>query len=239
MKSHAVLNFDDHREVRVRTDYGAELGDGEMSCFVVPIEFRRLQNDYPILFQRNHETGGFSAIALFGFAPGENFYLDGNRWAARYRPMALAIQPLLIGRAPGGEGESQVHIDLDHPRIDRGGEGVRLFEETGMPSPYLDRAVALLGELDAGYQRSGDFFVALEKYGLIEPCVLDIPGPDGTTARLAGYHMIDENKLRQLDGAAIADLHAADHLVPIFMAMASLSNLAKLAECRAKRSSDG
>ena len=37
--------------------------------------------------------------------------------------------------------------------------------------------------------------------------------------------MIDEEKLRALDGEAVAALHRDGHLMPIFMALASLGNL--------------
>ena len=51
------------------------------------------------------------------FEPGENLYLDGDRWDARARPLSIDIQPFLIGRAAPGATDKQVHIDLASPRI--------------------------------------------------------------------------------------------------------------------------
>ena len=51
----------------VRTHFLPELGDGVMSCLVVPAEFRRLAPEYPILFRYDGESRSFSAMALFGF----------------------------------------------------------------------------------------------------------------------------------------------------------------------------
>lgn len=232
MNNHQILTFEAHRELRVRSDHGADLGDGVMSCFVTPIEFRRVQNEFPILFHRDLESGAFSALALFGFEPGENLFLEGSRWDARYKPLALAIQPFLIGRAPGDAGPGQVHIDLDHPRIDRTGEGIRLFDDSGAATPYLDHVAAMLGELEAGIGMTGDFYSALDRHRLLEPCSVDIELDDGAKHRLVGYHLISEERLRALDPAALAELHAGDHLMPIFMALASLSNLAALARRR-------
>jgi len=99
--------------------------------------------------------------------------------------------------------------------------------------------MAGLDELDQGYRESGDFFAALERYELLEPFSLDVELRDGSRHRLVGYHMIDEAKLQALEPGALADLHAAGHLMPIFMAVASLSNIAALVERKNRRVSDG
>lgn len=228
MSRHAILTRDEHRDIRIRTDSSPELGDAVMSCFTIPSEFRRIQHNFPILFRRDEATRRFSALALFGFESGENLFLEGDRWTADYKPMALAIQPLLVGRPASGEGAGQVHIDLDHPRIARDDEGVLLFDPTGRPTPFLERATDMLAELDEGHRASDDFFAALERYDLLEPFFLDVELNNGAKHRMVGYHLINEEKLVRLEGGSIAELHAAGHLMPIFMALASLSSLADL-----------
>src|SRR5687767_5836817 len=205
-----------------------------MACLTVPLEFRRVQNEFPILFRRNLETGKFSALALMGFENGENLFLEDGRWAARYRPMALAIQPFLVGR-PQGDGPAQVHIDLTHSRIAPPGEGVGLFDEMGQPTPHLEQVAAMLGDLDEGYRESEAFFDALERHDLIEPLAVDVELKDGSKHRLIGYHIINEDRLIALDAAALGELHQAGHLMPIFMALASLSNLSELARRKDRR----
>ena len=227
MPQHVLLTSEAHRELRIRTDRGAELGDAVMCAITVPDEFRRVQDEYPILFRQNAERDGFTALAMFGFESGENLFLDGDRWDARYRPLAIDIQPFLIGGAPEGKGPAQVHVDLDSPRI-AGDEGVRLFDEFGQPTPYLETIADQLGALDAGYKASADFFAALRRHDLLEPMTLEVTLDDGSTNRLVGFHVIDEAKLEALDPAAVAELHAAGHLMPIFMALASLSNISAL-----------
>lgn len=235
MSNHQVLNPTDHGDLRVHVGPGAEFGDAVMACLVVPTEFRRLATDYPILFRFDPEQRRFSALALMGFEQGENLFLEGKSWNAAAKPMALAIQPLMVGRARNPDVPAQVHIDMDHPRIAGSGDGVRVFDDAGQPTPFLEQAVAMLGELHEGYQASGDFFAALDRYELLEPFSLDVPSADGGEHRLVGYHLIDEEKLRVLDPSAVAELHAAGHLMPLFMALASLGNLAKLVHRRTAR----
>lgn len=225
---HAILDSTAHRDLRVLTDASADLGDSVMACFTVPNEFRLVQNEYAILFRRDLESGRFSALVLLGFEPGENLYLDGCRWDARHRPWAMAVQPLLIGRPEDGDGPGQVHIDLGHPRIGKSGAGVRLFDELAQPTPYLDRAATLLANLDEGYRQSPAFYAALERHQLLEPMSLDVELKDGSKHRLVGYHVIAEERLRALRGDVLGELHRDDHLMPMFMAVASLSNLGAL-----------
>lgn len=227
MTGHEILTSEAHRELRIRTDRGAALGDAVMCAIAVPNEFRQIQNEYPILFRLNPERDSFTAFAMFGFETGENLYLDDNRWDARYRPLSIDIQPFLIGMSADGAGAKQVHVDMASPRIG-GGEDMRVFDQDGRPTPYLDAIAEKLGALDAGYQASHGFFDALRRYELLEPLVLEVTLDDGSINRLVGFHTIDEARLQALDAAALGALQADDHLMPIFMALASLANLPAL-----------
>ena len=239
MTSHQILNFADHGALRVRADAAPELGDGVMSCLVVPAEFRRLAAEYPILFRYDGESRSFSALALFGFEPGENLFLQDGNWDAASRPFAMAVQPCLVGRPRDGQGPGQVHIDMAHPRVTQAdNDGVRLFDDAGQPSPWLEEIAGMLGALDEGYRASGEFYAALERHDLLEPFSMDVTLDNGASHRLVGYHLINEEKLQALDAAALGELHAAGHLEPVYMALASLGNLGKLVR-RKNRKTDG
>lgn len=239
MANHQTLTGETHRDLRVHTGPHAERGDGVMATLIVPEEFRRVQGEFPIVFRRNQEDGKFTALALFGFENGENLFLDGEKWLARYRPLSLAIQPFLIG-APAQEGsDGQVHVDMDHPRISDSGEGTRVFDEDGGTTPYLEQIAGQLGELHAGYQGTAAFFEALERYDLLEAFTLEVPLSDGSKQSLVGFHIINEAKLQQLDGDALGDLHQSGYLLPIFMALASVSQFSTLVERKDAKLSDG
>ena len=238
MSSHEILTVEAHRDLRIRTDRGAELGDAVMSCVVVPNEFRRVQNEYPILFRLNPERDSFTALAIFGFEAGENLFLENGRWDARYRPLAMDIQPFLIGGTPDSDGEKQVHVDVSSSRIGKG-DGIRVFDEHGSPTPFLETIAEQLGELDAGYRSSADFFAALRRHDLLEPMSLEVTLDDGSTHRLVGFHVINEGRLASLDEASLGELHSDGHLLPIFMAVASLGNLTALIARKNQRLRNG
>lgn len=238
MTNHQIVTHQDHAGVRIRTEAGADLGDAVMACLVVPFEFRRLATEYPILFRRDIATGGVSALALLGFEPGENLYLDGAVWHAACKPLAQAVQPFLVGRSRDENAPGQVHIDMDHPRVVQGGtdaDGVRLFEPGGQPTPWLEEIADMLGALDAGYRASGDFYAALDRHDLLEPFSMDVTLGNGAQHRMVGYHLINEDRLAALEPGVLAELHAAGHLMPIYMAVASVGNLAKLVRAKSRR----
>ncbi len=236
MSQHVIVDSTSHRDLRVLDQASATLGDAVMAAMALPHEFRQLQRHYPIVFRRDLATGEVSALALFGFENGENLFLEGEHWDAPCKPLAHAVQPFLIGRSPAADDSAQVHIDLDHPRVTQvGGGGVRLFDEDGRPSPLLENAAQMLGDLDAAYQASGAFFKALERYDLFEPFTLEVPLADGSKHSLVGFLAIDEDKLRALDGAALGDLHRDGHLMPLFMALASVGQFAALVARRNAR----
>ena len=226
MSDHAILNTEAHGDVRIREERGEALGDAMMCCVTFPDEFRRVAAEYPILFRLNAERTAFTALAMFGFSDGENLFLDGDRWDAGYLPLAMDIQPFLIG-GPDPRGNKQVHIDMESPRIG-GEEGVRLFDENGEGTPFLEDMAGKLGLLDEGYQMGADFFAAMQRHELLEPLTLEITLDDGSTNRLVGFHTVDERKLQALSAEILGELQAADHLMPLFMAVASVGQFSKL-----------
>ena len=144
MSRYVMLNNVAHKDLRVKTRYGAEFGDNTGTVLTFPTEFAEIQKEYPIFFRRDPETSEYHAIALLGFDKNENLFLENNRWNATYLPAAIARGPFLIGfqeRQIDGEirNEPVIHVDLDHPRVNEA-EGEPVFLPHGGNSPYLDHS---------------------------------------------------------------------------------------------------
>lgn len=228
MSQHQILNPADHGQLRIHTEAGAEYGDNVMASLAMPAEFREVQAHYPIVFRRDAETGKLAALALFGFEAGENLFLNGSTWEARYRPMAHAVQPFLIGRAAEEGAAPQVHIDMGHARVSTSGEGMRVFDDAGTATPYLEAIATMLGDLDYSWHESAAFFTALETYDLVEPFSLEVALDNGAVQTLVGFQTIHEERLAGLDGEALAALMAEGHLARIYMVLASLAQFGGL-----------
>lgn len=223
MAQHVLLNNIDHARLRVIAARGAAYGDAVMHAVTFPAELRNVQACYPIVFQKTAD-GSFQPLALFGFTPGQNLFLDGERWDAPYIPLAIERQPFLIGRS---DEELVMHVDLDSPRIGTD-TGEPLFLPHGGTSEFLERMNSVLRALHEGLQATPAFIDALLAHDLLESFVLDIQLDDGSEHRLAGFYTINEERLRALDGAALERLHRQGHLEPVFMVVASLAHLRDL-----------
>lgn len=232
MSRYEVLNSEKHRPVRVKTGYGAALGDAAMYTMTYPLEFRDIQSGYPILFTKDPNTGGFLAVALLGFEAGQNLFLRDDRWDAAYVPALVQRQPFLIAKS--GDGDTRppvVSLDLDHPRVGDD-EGEALFDSRGEPSEFLKQKIALLDKLHRGLQHSRGFIDTLLQHELLEQIALDIAFNDGSKKSLQGFYSIAEDRLYQLKGDVLESLNQAGYLQPVFMAVASLSRVRDLIERR-------
>ncbi|WP_294250613.1 SapC family protein [uncultured Sphingomonas sp.] len=243
MNDQQLVTIDDHRAVRIDRRRGAALGDALQLCLVVPGEFRQVQNAYPILFQRTAARDGFQAVALFGFAPEENLYLEGDCWDAPYLPLAMATRPFLIGPPPAGGDVPQLHLSAASPRVLAPGdpgyaEASPLFEDDGTPSTYLSAVLDGLAQLDHGYRAAPDFFDALERHDLLEPVSIRFDDAEGNARQIVDFHGIHEERFAALDGEALGELHRDGHLLPITMALASLANLPLLIGRLQRRGAD-
>jgi hypothetical protein len=219
-----LLNNIQHKDLRIVTQRGAQWGDDVMSAPATPDEFRKLQAHYPIVFQPDGQ-GSFLPVVLFGLQQGQNLFLSDAGWDADYLPLSMQRMPFSIGLA---EDELRMMVDMASPRISHGAEGEAVFLPHGGMTEFIENANSVLHTLHQGLQAMPEFIQTLMTHELLEPFVLDVERPDGTRGQLSGYSIIHEERLAGLDAATVGLLHQADYLQPIYMAIASLSNLTKL-----------
>lgn len=239
MKNIELVNNVKHRNTRIITRKGKEFGDGVMSVATFPLEFRLLQPHYPILFQKDPETDRFNALALFGFEERENLFLDDKGWNASYIPLVMQRQPFHIGFQRGSTGSNDdksrvMSINMDSPRINEQ-EGERLFLEQGGTTEFLDYMAAMLETIHRWNEQGQQFDQILLQYNLLEPVTFDITLTNGRQAQLLGFYTINEDVLGKLDGETLGKLNAMEYLMPIYMAIASLSNIKKLIALKSQK----
>ena len=240
MTNAVLLNNVEHRDLRVVTTRSAQYGDDNWFALTFPLEFRALQGQYPIFFQKDASTGNFFPLALLGFQPGENLYLRDRGWASSYVPLTIRRDPFMIGRQNFVEDGVQktrrvIHIDLDSPRVNRE-QGEPLFLEYGGNSPYLDSVSDMLEAIHQGVDQNERFIRALQRHGLLESFTLDVTLDNGETNQLKGFYTIDEQRLQALNGEDLNELHQAGFVEAIYMALASQAQLRRLIDEKNRRS---
>lgn len=221
-----LLNNVEHHNIKVITDRSARYGDDVHFALTFPVEFRQIQACYPIFLRKDANTGQFSPVALFGFQPGENLYLDDQGWDATYIPLMIRRHPFVIGlQQVQGEGDTNRHvvsIDMNSPRVNES-EGEALFLPHGGISDYLSSMTEMLETIRLASEMNAGFVDALLELDLIESVTMHIGLKDGSKNELLGYYTINEDKLQQLDGETLGRLHSQAYLESIYMILASLS----------------
>lgn len=232
MARYELLNNVAHKDLRVVTRFGREFGDEVGLVPAFPTEFAELQREYPIFLRREREGGEWQAVALLGFEPKENLFLQDGRWNAAYLPGYLARGPFLIGfQEQDIDGELRrepvIHVDLEHPRVGSG-EGEPVFLPQGGHSAYLEHVIAVLRGIRDGTEAGKAMFAAFDALGLIQPFDLEVKFDGQHGASLTGLHGIDRERLAALDAAALHRLHVAGYLEGAYLMLASLQNMRRL-----------
>ncbi len=232
MSDPQLLDNVTHKAVRVNPRYAEGNGFDTNIARVFPIEFRQLATEYCLFFLRNKESGQFDPVALLGTHPQENRYLRDGQWAASHIPLSIQRQPLLIGfqeqNIDGAPEEVPVvHIDMSHPAVSTT-EGEPLFMPQGGESPWLEHATSVLMAIHQSHPVNQQFSQILTGLELLESVRLEYKNADGQLDTVEGLHTINEERLSQLNGDALATLHQSGFLEAIYMIIASHGNLNKL-----------
>ena len=222
MTNIVVLNNLVHRTVRVQAEPAAKFGDNQRFVQVVVAEFPLLVTHYPILFSKDTETGAFLCGAMLGIDEGENLFLKEGRGHEAYRPLNLQRVPFFVAG-------DDLAIDLDHPRI-AAHTGQSLFNNQGLPTPYLESIKAAFQQLKPGVEMTKRFIETLLKLNLLEPIDIVLGFDDGTKRNLADLYTVNQDVLRKLPDAAVIELFRRGYLQLIYLLIASLKQIPVLAQ---------
>jgi hypothetical protein len=217
----ALLNTEAHKDLRVQVAASARYGDAQRFVPVIVNEFAFLVPHYPIFFAKDSQTGRFYCGAMLGIDEGENLFLVEGRGLDSYRPLNLQ-------RGPFFTAGSDIAIDLDHPRLDVGGQP--LFTEAGEPSDYLKSIMGLFQDLRPGLEQTGIFIETLMKMKLVEPIDINLAFDDGTKRQLEGLYTVNQDTLKKLADKDIVDLFRRGYLQAIYLMIASLKQVPVLAQ---------
>lgn len=241
MPRHVLLNNISHKDIKIITRKSAVFGDDVSSTLTFPTEFADVHREYPILFQKNPETGNFQSVVLFGLKSDENLFLDEfGGWKANYIPAVIERGPFLIGfqdqtRDGGGDREPVIHIDIDSPRVNER-EGEPVFLDHGGLSPYLEKISRLLNRIYEGMQLNDAMFAAFTELELIESVNLEIELNEREIYRLHNNYTINQEKLSNLSGDNLERLNRSGFLRYAFLVVESLGNIQRLIKLKSKHS---
>lgn len=226
-----LLNPAAHRDVHVRTSFGALRRNAPHFTPVVVSEFAKLAAHYPIVLAKSAETGAFLAGAILGIEAGRALLpRESDGWEP-YLPLDLRRGPFFT------VGEN-LAIDLDHPRVDAV-DGESLFDADLQPTPFLRGIQAMMTQLTYGLDDTERLIESLLSHKLVEPLDVSLRFDDGTRHRLDGLYTVSLDRLQALaDDQALA-LFRSGHLRLIHAMAGSLEQIPVLAQIHNSRLSEG
>lgn len=228
------LNRQAHARAKVRPVAGDySFSHGVNSVPLAGREFVEASKEYPIVFS---ETGDQDVVpvVLLGVRSGKNLQLDGKSgWRSRYIPAFVRCYPFVLSSDRGNSGETlTLCVDESYPGFN-GEEGEILFDGTGEYSPFLLNAVTFLRDCHAHFRITESFTAKLVQLSLLVPYAAKFDLAAGKSFTLGSFRIVDEKKLRELDGEAVVELFRAGWLAWIYFHLASLANLGPLLDLAA------
>lgn len=231
MSQIALLNNVQHKDLRIITKKSAEFGDNVSGCLVYPFEFSSIHKEYPIFLQKDSQTGGFQAVALFGFSDNENLFLTPDGWDAEYIPALFRREPFSIGvQNSGSHGDKNfvINVDLASSRISQTSDGESVFLSGGGNSDYLEEVRDTLMLIADGIKISQSMIEAFLALELIEGFTLDIKFANREQFKTDIFYTIHEERLMGLNDETVGRLHRLGFLHYAYMIVDSLKNIKKL-----------
>jgi SapC protein len=190
-------------------------------------EFVAAQRFFPIVF-----SGGDIPVplALLGLNEGVNVFVDeeGVPHNPFYVPAYVRRYPYLLARLDEKAEELSLCFDPDSGLVSETGEGAALFEDD-KPSEALNAILKFCEDFEIAAQRTSAFVKELVDMDLLIDGEVTIQ-PDGAEQPFVyrGFRMVDENKLREMNGDQLRKINQNGILALIMAHMFSLSSIRDL-----------
>ena len=189
---------------------------------LMAVEFIRAATEYAIVFAATGED--VLPATVLGVRPDQNLYLSADaHWQAKYIPAFIRRYPFVFS-ASEDKKTLTLCIDESHPGLNREGRGQPLFGDDAKPSAYTGQVLKFLQEYQAHFERTRVFCKRLKELGLLEPMQAQVTTPKGEKLTLGGFMAVSREKLRALDGEALASLAKTDELELLYLHLYSMRN---------------
>jgi hypothetical protein len=168
-------------------------------------EFSQALQHYPIVIA---DSANPIPVALVGLKQGQNDFVmpDGSWKAGCYVPAYLRRYPFMLVRESKSADRSILCGDLSSPLFNTATkEGNALFNDDGMNGDTLANILDFCQRYDTAAARTRTVMKEAADLGLIQKSTVNITRGE-TKARIEGFAMIAEDKLRELPDPTLASL---------------------------------
>lgn len=219
-----------HAHLKVKPDPTVSHSQNNHLVTISVYELVRVQQDYPVAFIKDSETGRFHLLALLGLQPKENLFYSEQGWKADYIPQQLLHYPFTISSSDAQDNH-MVCVDFDSDKVSEK-EGESLFKD-GEPSEYLTHKNEQLGNSISQAGTTRAFIEKLAEAEILAPQSLNIKLANEQEFNLTGLYAVDETKLNELSDEKYSELRKLGYIGPIYACMFAMHNVANLVKMKA------
>ena len=187
-------------------------------------EFVAAQRFFPIVF-----SGGDMPVplALLGLNEGVNVFVDddGKLRGDTYVPAYVRRYPFMLARLQPQAEELSLCFDPTSDLVGEGGEGLGLFDD-GKPNDNLNNVLKFCEDFEIAAQRTTQFVKELQEMDLLIDGEVTIQPTDSAQPFVyRGFRMVDENKMRDMNGDQLRKINQNGILPLIIAHLFSLSSI--------------
>jgi hypothetical protein len=216
------LNAQRHGKLSLaaRDDYA--FSAGVSAAPLMAVEFVRAAAEYAIVFTAAGDD--VLPATVLGVKGEQNLYLTADsQWKASYVPAFMRRYPFVFSTSEDQKSLT-LCIDESHPGVNSEGKGQRLFGDDGKPTDYTQNVLKFLQEYQLQFERTKIFGQHLKELDLLVQMQANVTTPQGETVAIGSFLAVSREKLRALDGEALAKLAKTDELELLYLHLYSMRN---------------
>jgi len=231
-----ALNNEGHGSWKIRPEVNHSYARDTNAVLITAIEFSLVACEYPIVFIESGDS--IVPIAVLGLKTGQNLFVTAeNQWDAKYIPAYVRRYPFILSGDESTPGETTytVCIDEDYAGFSQD-SGEPLFLDSGEHSDYLKNVVAFLKDYQSQGLATAGFCKTIKKLDILEPMQANFKANKGDDITVAGFMVVNRDKLKSKKPLELAELVKSDEMGLIYHHLASLTNFSNLTSRYAKSS---
>ena len=212
------LNSRDHGKFRTKQIDDAGFLKNQHAVPLTVDEFVQAQRNFPIVFSSGDQP---LPLCLMGLNEGVNTFFDdeGKLNEPVYVPAYIRRYPFLLARLSEENEELSLCFDPTCNAVGEFDEGEKLFNEDGSTTEQTKAILDFCEKFEQAGQRTRAMTDQLMQHDLLMDGEVSIERGDapGKPYVYKGFRMIDQDKLRQLDGATLEKWNK-DGMLPLLYA---------------------